>query len=359
MPTRIADALDFRRCRTWRGKVSGLLKLAPYRASVLFMKQEVIRDLTIAVVSPHGSGPLAAAIGLMAAWERLNGDQTEYEVHVKAWRTTMRGAGVEVNNANITSHLMALSDRIVRTVSSNCVSVSPITEQPYYAQTPVRTSAEFWAFDATDAKIVRLLILVDQLARFDPWAPDADPRLRELSLRIILWEEPQIDPASHMAMCLRHVSSAAKALLGRYHGHPEIGKHLRVPWDTKNSMLVIWNIAFARGPHNFDTVVGSDFEKASFWALWLLCSACGRWDQELTGLLAVYLKSLGLSTLPQVRRLLESFAWSGELLDSASELLFNDVQAVASSEARKDRISIDSRPKDGTNHLASMNSSLT
>lgn len=91
--------------RTWHVLNENLLSQKPYQGSLLFMKGEALKALTVYTSQNKTSGPVIAAIALLAAWELVSVTTTCLQrVHFVLIASSVMGISMHIEYTQMRGH---------------------------------------------------------------------------------------------------------------------------------------------------------------------------------------------------------------------------------------------------------------
>lgn len=173
-----------------------------------------------------------------------------------------------------------------------------------------------------------LFKLLEQLNNFDAGATDALPALREMNLEVFLSKVPH--ESDHLLedveYCLYQMRNAACALCACMFADQRICGQMEYSPSMKE--VLEFHVAGVRqlGLRDFERLIGTAYQEASFWSLWTVCAACRVWDARALSVLGSFQRALSIASWHDVETTLQRYAYQEEHLGSPSRTLFENIQ---------------------------------
>ncbi|KAF2169927.1 hypothetical protein M409DRAFT_19545 [Zasmidium cellare ATCC 36951] len=288
------------------------------------------------------SDAVAGAIALMAAWELHYGNLSTYEMHMGGLETivNMRGglASSEPTQAGLDSFSTAIAQLILNAGYDLAVYAN---RKPYFdandnqlaiARAPLR-SRGLTRLSQQRLVLPSLLKLVDVLSLYKPGDRSAFSTVRDTQQRLVEWSLALVTKVSYCpTQTLRedNTKQQASALI-RLVGLT-LCEYFQMLAGTVSSegLQALYAEALLLAP---ETLVGTLYEEATFWALFTICSATGRCEAKHMRCLKRLSMELSIRDWTAARDLLSIYVFPDDTLDGSA---YNLWEAISNSMIARD-----------------------
>ncbi|KAK4504216.1 hypothetical protein PRZ48_005132 [Zasmidium cellare] len=310
------------------------------------LRSSTFESINGAIARSQGRGgvndAVAGAIALMAAWELQYGSLTTYEMHMRGLETivNIRGgtAPSEPTQAGLESFSTAIAQLILNAGHDLAIYASrpPYFESNNIAPTGVPAPARSRGLARLSEQrliLPNLLSLIDTLPSHNVHDGHAFSTVRNTQQRLVEWTLALATRVSYSpTQTLRedNIKQQASALI-RLAGLTLCEYFQMLAGMTSSEGLgPLYGEALLLAP---ETLVGTLYEEATFWALFTICSTTGRCEAKHMRCLKRLQLELGIRDWTAARELLSKYAYPAETLDGSA---YNLWEAISNSMIARD-----------------------